>query len=161
VELVVALPLALLSTASRPAEVRKPQVRSIVLIEDNADAAETFGELLALDGHQVHIASDGRSGLELVRRVLPEFVFCDIGLPDLSGYEVASLLRADEALRATRLVAISGYALPEDREHAREAGFDAHLPKPPDLDAVNALLAWGPVTREAQPVAPAARPAPG
>jgi signal transduction histidine kinase/CheY-like chemotaxis protein len=140
-EFVVTLPLAPDAAASRTPEVRKPPSRSIVIIEDNADAAATLADLLALDGHQVQVASDGRTGVELVRRVRPDLVFCDIGLPDLSGYEVARALRGDEALRATRLVALSGYAQPEDRERSREAGFDAHLAKPPGIDAVNAVLA--------------------
>ncbi len=140
-EFVVSLPLAPAPVAHAASAIRKAPPRSVVVIEDNADAASTFGDVLQLDGHKVEVALDGRSGLDLVRRLRPDFVFCDIGLPDLSGYEVASALRADETLRATRLVALSGYAQPEDQERAREAGFDAHLPKPPDLDAVNALLA--------------------
>ncbi|HEX9399651.1 MAG TPA: ATP-binding protein, partial [Anaeromyxobacter sp.] len=140
-EFVVSLPLAPPPAAHAAAPIRRSPPRSVVIIEDNADAASTFAEVLTLDGHKVEVALDGRSGMDLVRRVRPDFVFCDIGLPDLSGYEVASALRADETLRATRLVALSGYAQPEDRERAREAGFDAHVPKPPDLDAVNALLA--------------------
>ncbi len=140
-EFVVSLPLAPPPVAHAAAAIGKAPARSVVIIEDNADAASTFADVLTLDGHKVEVALDGRSGLDLVRRLRPDFVFCDIGLPDLNGYEVASALRADETLRATRLVALSGYAQPEDRERAREAGFDAHLPKPPDLDAVNALLA--------------------
>ncbi len=140
-EFVVSLPLAPPPAAHAAAPILKSPPRSVVIIEDNADAASTFAEVLTLDGHKVEVALDGRSGMDLVRRVRPDFVFCDIGLPDLSGYEVASALRADETLRATRLIALSGYAQPEDRERAREAGFDAHVPKPPDLDAVNALLA--------------------
>jgi signal transduction histidine kinase/CheY-like chemotaxis protein len=140
-EFVVTLPLAAPAANSPRAEVRKPPSRSIVIIEDNADGAATLAELLALDGHQVEVANDGRSGMELVRRVRPHIVFCDIGLPDLSGYEVARALRGDEALRATRLVALSGYAQPEDRERSREAGFDAHLAKPIGIDEVNAVLA--------------------
>jgi signal transduction histidine kinase/CheY-like chemotaxis protein len=140
-EFVVTLPLASAAATSPPAEVRKPPSRSIVIIEDNADAAETLAELLALDGHQIQVAKDGRSGVETVQRVRPDIVFCDIGLPDMSGYEVARALRGDGALRHTRLVALSGYAQPEDREHSREAGFDAHLAKPPGMDAVNAVLA--------------------
>ncbi|OFX21649.1 MAG: hypothetical protein A2V77_14305 [Anaeromyxobacter sp. RBG_16_69_14] len=140
-EFVVSLPLAPPSVASRAAATEKPPPRSIVVIEDNADAALTLAEVLTFGGHKVEVALDGRSGLDLVRRVRPDFVFCDIGLPDLNGYEVASALRADETLRSTRLVALSGYAQSEDRERAREAGFDAHLPKPADLHVVNALLA--------------------
>jgi len=140
-EFVVTLPLAPGAETNVRAEIRKPTSRSIVVIEDNADAVETLAELLALDGHSIQVAKDGRSGVALVRRVRPDFVFCDIGLPDMSGYEVARALRGDEALRQTRLVALSGYAQPEDRERSREAGFDAHLAKPPGIDAVNAVLA--------------------
>ena len=70
-------------------------------------------------------------------------VLCDIGLPDVDGYEIARTLRADDALRSTRLVALSGYAQPEDKRRAREAGFDAHLSKPPSLDNLIASLAGG------------------
>jgi signal transduction histidine kinase len=140
-EFVVTLPLAPTVATRRPAEARKPKPRSIVIIEDNVDAAALLADVLALDGHRVQVALDGRSGVELVRRLRPDIVFCDIGLPDLNGYDVARALRRDEALRATRLVALSGYAQPEDRERCREAGFDAHLPKPADHDALNVLLA--------------------
>jgi signal transduction histidine kinase/CheY-like chemotaxis protein len=140
-EFVVTLPLGATVAANRPAEPSKPPARSIVIIEDNADAATSLADLLTLDGHRVQIASDGKSGMELVRQVKPDVVFCDIGLPDVSGYDVARALRGEEALRNTRLVALSGYAQPEDRERSREAGFEVHLAKPPDLDAVNAALA--------------------
>jgi CheY-like chemotaxis protein len=140
-EFVVTLPLVRMAPTDRPATVPKPPPRSIVIIEDNADGAATLAELLQLDGHQVQIASDGRSGLEMVQRVRPDVVLCDLGLPDLSGYDIARALRAEEALRHVRLVALSGYAQPEDRERSREAGFHHHLAKPPDLDAVNAVLA--------------------
>ena len=65
---------------------------------------------------------------------------CDIGLPDVDGYEVARVVRGDEALRGTRLIALSGYAQPEGVERAREAGFDEHVAKPPPLDRLNALI---------------------
>jgi signal transduction histidine kinase/CheY-like chemotaxis protein len=143
-EFVVSLPLASRPpVAHAPAAVRKALPRSVVIIEDNHDAAVTLADLLALDGHKVEFALDGRSGVELVQRVRPDIVLCDIGLPDLSGYEVARALRADETLRGTRLVALSGYAQSEDRERAREAGFDAHLAKPPALEELNALLRDG------------------
>jgi CheY-like chemotaxis protein len=140
-EFVATLPLAPAAATGHLVEVRKPPPRSIVIIEDNADAAETLAELLTLDGHRVEATSGGRSGIELVQRVKPDVVFCDLGLPDMSGYEVARALREDGGLRHVRLVALSGYAQPEDRERSREAGFDAHLAKPPGMDAVNAVLA--------------------
>ena len=67
-------------------------------------------------------------------------VLCDIGLPGMDGYGVARAFRADEALRRTRLVALTGYALPEDIRRATESGFAAHLPKPPDLQRIVQLL---------------------
>ncbi len=67
-------------------------------------------------------------------------VICDIGLPGMDGYEVARAIRADPAQRSTRLVALTGYASPQDRQRAREAGFDCHLGKPPDLDALLQML---------------------
>ncbi len=68
-------------------------------------------------------------------------ILCDIGLPDVDGYEIARTLRAEDALRSTRLIALSGYARPEDKQRAKRAGFDAHLPKPPPLDELTELLA--------------------
>ena len=71
-------------------------------------------------------------------------VVCDIGLPDMDGYELARAVRSDPALAGTRLVALTGYAQPEDRERARDAGFDAHLAKPPCFEELEALLAEAP-----------------
>jgi CheY-like chemotaxis protein len=70
-----------------------------------------------------------------------DIVLCDIGLPDIAGYEVARTLRRDEDLRGTRLVAVSGYAQPEDRKMAHDAGFDDHIAKPPDLDELKNIIA--------------------
>jgi len=67
-------------------------------------------------------------------------VLCDIGLPDIDGYEVARRLREDQALRSTRIFALSGYARPEDKARAKEAGFDEHIAKPPDLEELSKLL---------------------
>jgi CheY-like chemotaxis protein len=97
--------------------------------------------VLTLDGHEVAVARTGRAGIALAREQRPDVVVCDLGLPDIDGYEVARVLRADEALRSTRLIALSGYAQPEDIERAREAGFEAHLPKPAPLDDLAGLLA--------------------
>jgi CheY-like chemotaxis protein len=76
--------------------------------------------------------------------VKPDVVLCDIGLPDVDGYEVARALRQEESLRSTRLIALSGYAQPEDKLRARDAGFDAHLSKPSPLDELNAVVAGAP-----------------
>jgi PAS domain S-box-containing protein len=124
----------------RPEDRRR--ARRCLLIEDNADAAETMGLLLELYGHEVRIARDGREGLETARRFLPEVVLCDIGLPDgLDGYEVARRMRQDPALRGMSLVALTGYGQEEDQRRAREAGFDVHLTKPADPEKLERLLA--------------------
>lgn len=96
--------------------------------------------ILRMYGHRVHVARDGRTGLALARELEPDVILCDIGLPDVDGYEVAATLRRDDAHRATWMVALSGYAQPEDRQRAREAGFDAHMAKPPDVDKLVAML---------------------
>ncbi len=113
----------------------------ILLVEDNADAAQSLAEILQLKGHEVSVARDGRSGIATARELRPNVVLCDVGLPDISGYEVARTLRSDPALNATRLVAISGYAHPEDHDRGRRAGFDAHLAKPASLELLDELLA--------------------
>ena len=114
--------------------------RSVLVVEDNLDAGETLKDLLEIGGHRVWLARDGRSAVALAREHRPEVVICDIGLPDMSGYEVARMLRADRALDGSWLVALTGYAQPEDRERAAEAGFDAHLAKPPSIDALDAAI---------------------
>jgi PAS domain S-box-containing protein len=112
----------------------------ILVIEDNPDAGQTLADVLELNGHRVRVAHDGATGIALARQLKPDVVLCDIGLPDLDGYEVARRLRREEPLRSTHLIAISGYAQPEDRARAKEAGFDQHLAKParPD-ELMNAL----------------------
>jgi signal transduction histidine kinase len=114
----------------------------VVVIEDNADAAESLQLLLEMRGHEVAIAGDGLDGLERVRRFRPDVVLCDIGLPGrLDGYAVARELRADPAFAALRLIALTGYGQAEDQRHAHEAGFDLHLTKPIDPAKLFAILA--------------------
>jgi signal transduction histidine kinase/ActR/RegA family two-component response regulator len=120
--------------------------RRVLVIEDDPDAAQTLGEALELEGHTVEHARDGATGVALAHARRPDVVLCDIGLPDLDGYEVARALRNDAGLRGTRLVALSGYAQPEDVDRAREAGFDAHLAKPAPIESVTSALAPDPTT---------------
>jgi CheY-like chemotaxis protein len=114
----------------------------VLIIEDNVDAANMLAEVLAIEGHHPRVAHDGTSGVALALELKPDVVLCDIGLPDIDGYEVARRLRSN-GLPRIHLVALSGYAQPEDRQRARSAGFDAHLPKPPPLSELNAILAGG------------------
>ena len=120
--------------------------RRVLIIEDNVDAATSLREVLELDAHQVAVAHDGPAGLAMASDFHPEVVLCDIGLPGMNGYDVARAFRADEALKRTFLVALSGYALPEDLQHAAEAGFERHLAKPLGMQALQDLLSSLPDT---------------
>jgi CheY-like chemotaxis protein len=112
----------------------------ILVIEDDGDTVEALRLLLELAGHDVATADSGESGVEQARRFRPDAVLCDLALPgSLDGYAVARALRGESALRATRLVALSGYD--EDGGSSAEAGFDVHLTKPIDPDGLGSLLA--------------------
>ena len=112
----------------------------VLIIEDNADAADSLCELLELEQHEVAVAYDGPSGIVKLRELKPSVVLCDIGLPGMNGYDVARAIRA-EAIPLLCLVALSGYSLREDVQRAKEAGFDRRLSKPPSLSQLKALLA--------------------
>jgi CheY-like chemotaxis protein len=116
-------------------------VTRILIIEDNSDAREALRALLELDGYEVHAGADGAEGLDLARTKAPEVALIDIGLPGLDGYAVARQLRAAPSGKAMFLVALTGYGQPEDRRRALEAGFDAHLVKPVEEDALLQVLA--------------------
>jgi signal transduction histidine kinase/ActR/RegA family two-component response regulator len=135
-------PRAVPARAAAPA---RSSAREILLVEDNADARETLRRLLELAGHRVRTAADGPSGLAAMLAEPPEVALIDIGLPKLDGYELAQRFRkANGGATRTLLVALSGYGLPEDRQRALDAGFDAHLVKPIDEQALEALLARRP-----------------
>ncbi len=126
---------------AQPAEGTE-NLRRCLIIEDNVDAAESLSLLLQLIGHQAEVAFDGAEGVAKAHEFRPEVVLCDIGLPgQLDGYAVARRFRADPELRSAFLIALTGYGREEDRRRALEAGFDTHLTKPADLDALRRLLA--------------------
>jgi two-component system, sensor histidine kinase len=118
---------------------RQPGRVRILLIEDNVDAAETLTEMLDLWGYDVLVAHSGENGLERALSESPEVVLCDIGLPDLEGYDVARRLRAASGVHMT-LIALTGYGRPEDRDTALDAGFDHHVVKPIAPERLRALL---------------------
>jgi PAS domain S-box-containing protein len=126
--------------------------RRVLVLEDNEDAAAILREMLEIDGHVVEVAYTGREGIEKAQAFHPDVVLCDIGLPEMDGYEVARRMRADPALGRVGLVALSGYAQPEDVEMARESGFDAHLAKPAGTDTLARALADAGNTHHDQPV---------
>ena len=128
--------------AEDPAAAAPERPRRCLVIEDNVDAAESLALLLQLAGHEAEVAFDGASGLEKARSFRPDIVLCDIGLPGgLDGHGVARALRADPELRSAFLIALTGYGQEEDRRRALEAGFDAHLTKPADIDELKRMLA--------------------
>ena len=124
--------------ASTGSSARPP--RRVLVIEDNADAAETLREMLEVGGHHAEVTHDGRDGIEKARAFRPEIILCDIGLPDMDGYAVAGAIRSDPTLESTVLVALTGYALPEDWRRATEAGFDVHLSKPASARDIQEVL---------------------
>ena len=142
---VVRLPLAS-GMAERKSETAQPLVearrrRRIVVVEDNPDIRETLGMLLDLWGHEVTMASDGRSGVERVLQERPDVALIDVGLPGMSGYDVARAIRKNMPNGEIRLIAVTGYGQPSDRELAMQAGFDTHLLKPIAPSVLERLLA--------------------
>ncbi|MDR7299754.1 CheY-like chemotaxis protein [Pelomonas aquatica] len=117
-----------------------PSARSVLVIEDNIDAAESLVVLLEMLGHHAEWADLGSAGVARAAALQPDLVLVDVGLPDIDGYEVARRLRAQASPRPQRLVALTGYGTPEDRARALAAGFDDHLVKPIALPALEALL---------------------
>jgi signal transduction histidine kinase/CheY-like chemotaxis protein len=114
--------------------------RRILVVDDNVDAAVTFGMLLTDEGHDVHLAHDGPSALEKARQLRPEVILLDIGMPRMDGHEVARRLRLQPETANVLVVALTGYGQDEDRRRSKESGFSAHLVKPVDLAALQALL---------------------
>jgi CheY-like chemotaxis protein len=140
-EFVVRLPAPAVTVAGTPAPpaVTAVQGLSILIIEDNADARQTLQTLLRLLGCRVEATATGPEGLERAEALRPRVVLIDLGLPGMDGCEAARRLRAALGASAV-LIALSGYAAEEDRRRALEAGCDAHLAKPVDLDELKKLL---------------------
>jgi CheY-like chemotaxis protein len=143
-EFEVRLPLAagmVPAPAAAPAAPRPTRPLRMLVVDDNQDSARSMALLLRKVGHEVELAFDGHAGLRQVEAHRPDIVLLDIGLPGLSGFEVAQRIRQQPALAGLGLVAVSGYGLDGDRQKAREAGFDAHLLKPVAFDELLHLLA--------------------
>jgi signal transduction histidine kinase/ActR/RegA family two-component response regulator len=112
----------------------------VLIVDDNRDAAGSLGLLLEFAGHHVTIAHSGGEALVLGRQVQPDIVLLDIGMPDLSGYEVARAARHEPWGMRAFLVALTGWGQVADKQRARDAGFDRHLTKPVDADLVDRLV---------------------
>lgn len=113
---------------------------SVVIVEDNDDSRMMLCELLELSGFECHTAATGRLGLDVITELRPDVALVDIGLPELDGLEVARLLRRNSRNDGLMLIALTGFGQREDQEAAHRAGFDSHLVKPVDFDALLALL---------------------
>jgi CheY-like chemotaxis protein len=116
----------------------KTPSRRVLIVDDNRDAADSLAQVVEMFGHSAEVAYDGTSAIVKAHAISPDVVLCDLGLPGMSGYEVARALRAER--NDIRLIAVSGYARPEDISKATGAGFDSHVAKPPDAETVRRVL---------------------
>jgi len=112
----------------------------VLVIDDYPDSAASTAMLMSLLGHDCRSACTGSEGLAVAEQFHPEVILLDIGLPDLSGYEVVKQLRARNAKRPAYIVAVTGRGQPEDRARALAAGFDQHVLKPADTTTIKAIL---------------------
>ncbi len=135
----VATPVAPAESGEESA-VPAPASRRILVVDDNTDAAQSLEMLLGVFGHQVEVAHDGTSALQAARSFKPDLVFMDIGMPGMSGYEVAQCFRGEAAISHVKLIALSGYGTQSDQQRSKEAGFDRHLVKPVDPEAIPAII---------------------
>ena len=114
--------------------------KRILVIEDNRDSADSLRLLLEFSGHEVAVAYAGHDGVQAAEQCQPDVVLCDIGLPGLDGYGVARKIRANPTTAKARLIAVTAYGQDEDRRRSHEAGFEQHLVKPVDPDALQRVL---------------------
>jgi DNA-binding response OmpR family regulator len=145
-EFVVRLPaLAVLPPDSlSPRDIdRQPLIcgkNRVLVVDDNIDNADSLAILLRLGGHDVCLAHDGHAALQIALEFRPEIVLLDIGLPGMDGYEVARRLRTQTSCEESILVAVTGYGRDEDRIRSADAGFDHHLVKPINFDALRSVF---------------------
>ncbi|MGH8325585.1 MAG: response regulator [Steroidobacteraceae bacterium] len=132
---------ALAAPAARAREHVAAEPRRILVVDDNRDALESLAALLELAGHAVRAAGDGDHALALASSFRPEVVLLDIGLPKIDGYEVARRIRSQPWGESIQLIALTGWGQEDDRRRTREAGFDSHMVKPIELEALTGLLA--------------------
>ena len=143
----IRLPRAMRGDVTVAEPVKAPQVahaappKRVLIVDDNLDAAETLAMMLELLGQQTRQAHEGNGALQAAIEYKPELIFMDIGLPGLSGHEVAARMRTELGMTETYIVALSGYGSDDDRRKSLYAGFDSHLVKPLDPAALPSILA--------------------
>jgi two-component system CheB/CheR fusion protein len=114
--------------------------RRVLVVDDNADAAESLALLLRLEGQDVRVAGDGPAALQAAAAQRPDVVFLDLGMPGMDGYEVCARFRREPDLAGVTLVALTGWGQDEDRRRSHAAGFDRHLVKPVGVEALREVL---------------------
>ena len=146
-EFTVRLPAARRPTSAIPAPPKAIEVKGkaqILVVDDNVDTVQGMAMLLNLAGHEVMTAHDGPAAIEVAQTCRPQIILLDLGLPGMSGYEIARRLREEQASRDALIIAVSGYGQEEDRHRTQAAGFDHHLVKPISYDELFTLLAPDP-----------------
>ncbi|KTT54500.1 histidine kinase [Pseudomonas oryzihabitans] len=140
----VSLPLTVAPPAVVPetatAAPARPATRRILVADDNPDIADTIAELLELDGHEVRVVYDGQAALTLFQSYGPDIVISDIGMPGLTGHQLARAIRETPTGQAVTLIAMTGWGQAQDKAEALAAGFDHHLTKPADIQTLYALV---------------------
>jgi CheY-like chemotaxis protein len=149
IRLAASAPAASVAPAGPAPTRRNGRGARALIVDDNADTANSLARLLTRAGYRARAAYDGREAATAARELRPEFVLLDIGLPGMNGYEVAETLRNDESCTGAMFIAVSGYGDERSRKRSSAAGFDAHLVKPLDFDALLALLAERTVANQA------------
>ena len=143
-EFIVQLPIDELPAGMKPPAppptAAPASLRRILVADDKVDGADSLAMLFTLKGHQVETAHDGPAALAAVRSFQPDIVLLDIGLPGMSGYEVAKHLQREPARKKMLLVALTGYCQPKDQLRSKQAGFDFHIVKPASPQALASLL---------------------
>lgn len=134
--------------------------KRILVVDDGEVQAKSLGMLLEMMGHQVRVAYDGPTALQLSTQFLPEVALIDVGLPGMDGYELARRIREHPELQHTILIAQTGWGREEDYENSREAGFDHHLSKPIDHKLLENILMAPALDRQVQSVSSFSVPEP-
>jgi PAS domain S-box-containing protein len=157
-EFTITLPLAVNVEANRDRNALEPAERAqlrILVADDSQDGADSLAFLLKAAGHEVFTAYDGRAAIQLAEQHRPDVVLLDIGMPEVSGYDVARAIRREAWGRAMRLIALTGWGQAEHRRRSIEVGFDDHLVKPVELDLLENVLQLGtasPISGKGQPI---------
>ena len=119
---------------------QKELKKTVLIVDDNRDAADTLAVLVRMAGHEAVVAYDSEAALAIAHEKVPDIILHDVGMPIVNGYEAARRLRNNEKFAKTTLVAVTAYDTTEDRKRAMLAGFDIHLSKPLDFEDLMATL---------------------